>query len=350
MHLADAVLSGGVRRAACSIICSPDDLDLIYAKTGNWRSVNKQRERSNNSVGLIRGQFTKEDFQKFLELNKGVSDIGFVFMNHIFENMNPCFEIGFTGVVFDWNNQDIVNRVLQSDESLLDQTDFRTAIQFCNLNEINAGIIKTEKDFFYACEQAAVTGTIQAGYTKFQHIEEILEDTILLTEREALLGISITGWTNSPFLFNAELLQKGAQIVKETNIKIAGILGINPAARTTTVKPSGNACTTFNTDIKTERGIMTLAEVFNYCMSEEMDHNALLPKTYAVPKIPLKVYDENNELKDITSLYVNGFADLYEIEFEDGNVYKFTGNHKLKTLNGWKKVEDLTEEDEIISY
>lgn len=241
MHLADAVLSGGVRRAACSIICSPDDLDLIYAKTGNWREVNRQRARSNNSVGLIRGQFSRAEFQKFLELNKGVSDIGFVFLNHIYENMNPCFEIGFTGLVFDWNNQEIVNRVLESDDTLLEDGSVRTAVQFCNLNEINAGILKNEKDFIYACTQAAVTGTLQAGYTKFKHLEEVLEDTIALTEREALLGISITGWTNSPFLFNAEILQRGAEVVKETNKKIAAILGINQAARTTTVKPSGNA-------------------------------------------------------------------------------------------------------------
>jgi len=241
MHLSDAVLSGGVRRAACSIICSPDDLDLIYAKTGNWREVNKQRARSNNSVGLIRGKFSRDEFQKFLELNKGISDIGFVFMSHIYENMNPCFEIGFTGIVFDWNNTEIVNRVLESDETLMDEGLVRTALQCCNLNEINAGLVKSEKDFYYACEMAAITGTLQAGYTKFQHLEEILEDAILLTEKEALLGISITGWTNSPFLFNADILQKGAQVVKDTNAKIASILGINPAARTTTVKPSGNA-------------------------------------------------------------------------------------------------------------
>ena len=350
MHLSDAVLSGGVRRAACSIICSPDDTDLIYAKTGNWREINKQRARSNNSVGLIRGKFTKEDFKKFLELNRGVSDIGFVFMNHIYENMNPCFEIGFTAIVFDWANKEIIARVLASDETLMDEGLLRTAIQCCNLNEINGGMVKTEKDFYYACEQAAVTGTLQAGYTDFLHLEEVLEDTIAVTRRESLLGVSVTGWTNSPFLFNAEILQKGAAIVKETNKKIANILGINPAARTTCCKPSGNSCTPFYTGIKTERGIMTLGEIFNYCLSEEIEHNSLLPKTYAIPKNPLKVYDENNELKDVSSLYVNGFADLYEIEFEDGNVYKFTGNHKLKTSSGWKKVEDITEDDEIISF
>jgi len=61
MHLANAVLSGGIRRAACNIIVSPEDNDLVYAKTGSWRENNKQRERSNNSVGLLRSKFSKEE-------------------------------------------------------------------------------------------------------------------------------------------------------------------------------------------------------------------------------------------------------------------------------------------------
>ena len=241
MHLADAVLSGGVRRAACSIICSPEDDDLVYAKTGNWRETNKQRERSNNSVGLIRGKFSKEDFEKYLKLNQGISDIGFVFMNNIFECLNPCFEIGFTAIVFDYKNKDILKRVMASDETLIEKGLVRTAVQCCNLNEINGAKVKTEADFLYACEVATITGTLQAGYTNFLHLEEILEDTITLTKREALLGISVTGWTNSPFLFNPDLLKKGAKLVKEVNEKIAKIIGINPAARTTTVKPAGTS-------------------------------------------------------------------------------------------------------------
>ena len=245
MHLADAVLSGGVRRAACSIICSPEDDDLVYAKTGNWRETQKQRERSNNSVGLIRNKFTKDEFEKFIRLNQGVSDIGFVFMNNIYECLNPCFEIGFTAIVFDFDNKDIIHRIMNSDISLLDEGLVRTAVQCCNLNEINGSKVKNEREFLYACEQAAITGTLQAGYTQFKHLEEILEDTITLTEKEALLGISITGWTNSPFLFNAELLQKGAKLVKDTNVKIAALLGINAAARSTTVKPAGTTSVIF---------------------------------------------------------------------------------------------------------
>jgi hypothetical protein len=90
MHLADATLSGGIRRAAISIIVDPLDEEMLNAKTGNWRDVNKQRERSNNSVALKRNSFTFEEFDKLVKLNKGTSDIGFCFVNNDYEVFNPC--------------------------------------------------------------------------------------------------------------------------------------------------------------------------------------------------------------------------------------------------------------------
>lgn len=68
------------------------------------------------------------------------------------------------------------------------------------------------------------------------------KDTQELIEHEALLGVSITGIMDNPhILLNPEILQKGAKIVKEVNAHIAYLIGINPAARCTAVKPSGNA-------------------------------------------------------------------------------------------------------------
>lgn len=242
MHLADAVLSGGVRRSACSIICSPEDKELIYAKAGNWFEENPQRGRSNNSVGLIRGMFTKEEFQDLLRLNQGTSDIGFVFMNHIFEVLNPCFEIGFTPLMFDWSNQSIIDRIKASDITVLDEGLVRTAIQCCNLNEINGSKMRTKKEFLDTCRASAITGTAQAGYTKFRHLrgDNVLVDTIAISEREALLGVSITGLMNQPWLLDADVLREGAQVVIDTNKEIAEILGINASARSTTIKPGGN--------------------------------------------------------------------------------------------------------------
>lgn len=241
MHLANAVLSGGIRRAACSIIVSPDDEEMVNAKTGNWRNGNRQRERSNNSVGLLRHQFTKEQFQHLVELNNGISDIGFVFMNNIYEVLNPCFEIHFSPLYFDWDDKKIVERVMASDETLLDEPWFKTGIQGCNLTEINGSLMKDKKTFFETVKYATAAGTFQAGFTDFKHIKDILKESIAITEKEALLGVSITGWTNQPWLFNAEVLKEAAKIARETNEELALLIGINPSARITTVKPSGNA-------------------------------------------------------------------------------------------------------------
>jgi ribonucleoside-diphosphate reductase alpha chain len=93
--------------------------------------------------------------------------------------------------------------------------------------------------FYKACEAASILGTLQAGYTDFKFLPDT---TKAIFDREALLGVSITGWMNNPeILFDEKVLEKGAKIVKDTNKRVANLLGINAAARTTCVKPSGNA-------------------------------------------------------------------------------------------------------------
>jgi intein/homing endonuclease len=220
--------------------------------------------------------------------------------------------------------------------------------QSCNLTEGNGGACNTEEKFYEACESLAVLGTLQAGYTDFSYLGEITERIV---REEALLGCSFTGWMANPhIMMNPEIQRKGAELIKKINQELAEIIGINPASRTTCVKPSGNACTTFDTKIKTNMGDMTLNEIFNYCLGVQINPKTLIPNSFTEPNIPLQVYDENNDLKDITALFFNGTCQVFEIEFEDGNIYKFTENHKLKTKDGWKLVKDLTENDEIISF
>jgi ribonucleoside-diphosphate reductase alpha chain len=231
MHLSDAVLSGGVRRSAMNVIIDKDDEDMINAKTGNWRQTHPWRARSNNSVGLIRGEFTKAEFEALVALNEGDNDIGFVFMGHEDEMFNPCFEIGFNFY-----------------EMILDRT--QAVFQFCNLDEISASACSTstgrfdEEKFYKLCRTAAIVGTLQAGYTDFPYLGK---QTEYIVSEEALLGVSITGWMGRPELFDPEILKKGAEIVKTTNEEVAKIIGIKTAARTTTTKPSGNASVVLQT-------------------------------------------------------------------------------------------------------
>ena len=217
MHMSDAVLSGGVRRSATICLFSKDDEEMLAAKTGDWFVTNPQRGRSNNSVVLKRDELTRDEWAKIMKSVRDFGEPGFIFTDNIEFAFNPCVEIGMLPVT-------------EEGES---------GFQFCNLTEINGGMCVDEETFYRACEAAAILGTIQAGYTNLKYVSDA---TRKITEREALIGVSITGWMNNPgVLFDTCILKKGAEIVKETNRKVAAVLGINAAARTTCAKPSGNA-------------------------------------------------------------------------------------------------------------
>ena len=240
-HSADAVLSGGVRRSALNMIVDPNDDEMIHAKTGNWRMENPQRGRSNNSVLLLRSEVKKEQFNYLVQLNDGANDIGFVFANSWFDMFNPCFEILKIPVL---DTVDFSKIKYDDVEEYVKNNKEKFGIQGCNLTEINAEKATTKDKFLKACKDASILGTLQAGYTNFPYLGETSRK---IFEREALLGVSITGWMNNPKLFNAELLEEGAQMVKDTNKEVAAVIGINQAARTTCVKPSGNASVVLGT-------------------------------------------------------------------------------------------------------
>lgn len=217
MHMSDAVLAGGVRRSATICLFDKDDEEMLKAKTGNWFEANPQRGRSNNSVMLVRGELTREEWAHIMKSVRDYGEPGFVFTSDKEFCYNPCVEIGMLPV----------------------SEDGESGFQFCNLTEINGGKCNTPDEFYKACRAGAILGTLQAGYTNFKYLTDA---TRKITEREALIGVSITGWMNNPqVLFDEKVLKKGARIVKEVNKQVAKLLGINPAARTTCAKPSGNA-------------------------------------------------------------------------------------------------------------
>jgi len=217
MHMSDAVLSGGVRRSATICLFDKDDQDMLKAKTGDWYFTNPQRGRSNNSVMLVRDELTREEWAEIMKSVKDFGEPGFIFTDNKEFCYNPCVEIGM----------------------LPTAEDGESGFQFCNLTEGNGGKCITKEDFLRMCRASAILGTLQAGYTNFTYLTDA---TRRITEREALIGVSITGWMNSPaILFNEENMIEGANLVKQVNREVAAMIGINPAARTTCAKPSGNA-------------------------------------------------------------------------------------------------------------
>jgi ribonucleoside-diphosphate reductase alpha chain len=207
-YIADAVLAGGIRRAALISLFSMDDEDMLTSKFGNWWELNPQRGRSNNSAVILRHKITE---QKFFELwekieASGSGEPGVYFSNDKDWGTNPCCEIGLR------------------------------PYQFCNLTEVNASNIESQEDLNKRSKVAAFIGTLQAGYTDFHYLRDTWKRT---TEKDALIGVGMTGIGSGSVLEYD--LEESSNLVKEENARVANLIGINPAARTTTVKPSGTS-------------------------------------------------------------------------------------------------------------
>ena len=205
-HIADAVLAGGIRRAALISLFNADDDQMISCKSGNWWELNPQRGRANNSAVLMRHKITKEfflDLWKRVELS-GAGEPGIYLNNDKDWGTNPCCEIALR------------------------------PHQFCNLCEVNVSNIEDQDDLNERVKAAAFIGTLQAGYTDFHYLRDIWRET---TEKEALIGVSMTGIGSGRVL--GYDMKKAASVVKRENTRIAKIIDINQSARTTTVKPAG---------------------------------------------------------------------------------------------------------------
>jgi ribonucleoside-diphosphate reductase alpha chain len=104
------------------------------------------------------------------------------------------------------------------------------------LTTIDAGDVETQDDLNTRARAASFIGTLQASYTNFHYLRDIWKKT---TEKEALIGVSMTGIASGCVL---DLdMKQASNIVKEENARIASLIGTNPAARCTTVKPEGTS-------------------------------------------------------------------------------------------------------------
>ena len=238
MWAAKAVLSGGVRRSATICLFSSGDAAMAAAKTGNWFADNPQRAASNNSAVIERASASREQFNALFEQQKQYGEPGFYFVESTEYGANPCVEIGLhPSLVVDAS---VKARLLELGYTgPANLGDVLTGVQFCNLSTISAAAVETPADFLRLCAHAAVIGTLQAGYTDFKYLSPVSR---VITEREALLGVSICGILDRPsVLLDPDVLRAGAAMVKAVNAVVARALGINPAARTTCVKPEGTA-------------------------------------------------------------------------------------------------------------
>lgn len=352
--IADAVISGGIRRSALLCQFDADDEEMLNCKTGNWFSEYPELARANNSA-VILPNTPKETYDKIFKSIKEFGEPGLVFLSHKDVVYNPCCFTGDTMLLTSegyrkfcevaswsvrkdeyplllinkdgekksgrvWSNgykhvirltfdsgrriectpdhrfmlqdgleciaSNLIGKIVKGfdgtdskcieimdsgnieevyDFEILDEEHWgvvngliahncevgmfpkfrnkdgvhESGFSFCNLTEINGSRIKMREQFLDACKGAAILGTIQASYTNFKVLSPVSRK---IAERDALIGVGITGMCENPeILFDPQLQEEGARVVKETNRRVADLIGINHAARTTVIKPSGNS-------------------------------------------------------------------------------------------------------------
>lgn len=207
-HIADSVLSGGIRRAAMISFFSHDDLDMVSCKSGDWWELNPQRGRANNSAVLERNAITVSDFNRLWQriIDSGSGEPGVYFTNDRDVLSNPCVEATLR------------------------------PFSFCNLTEINVSDVHDQDEYESRARAASFIGTLQASYTDFHYLRPCWKRT---TEEDALLGVSMTGIASGGVMSLDQ--SAAARIVVQENQRVAELLGIKSAARTTLTKPSGTS-------------------------------------------------------------------------------------------------------------
>lgn len=216
-HIAECVVSGGVRRSAMIALFDKDDELMLTAKTGEWWNKNPQRAMANNSIlTTLDDPIPYKELKEKLQVIRQFGEPGFVNVPSYDYVVNPCGEIVMSPRIGN-----------------------ETGFAFCNLVEINAERIYSVLEFKDVCEVASFIATVQSLYTDFKYLSKASRE---IAERDRAIGVSITGIYGNKML-QGELLKQGAAIVAKTNSKWAETFGINKSRSCTTVKPSGNAST-----------------------------------------------------------------------------------------------------------
>lgn len=312
-YIADAVLAGGIRRAAMICLFDADDEEMLNCKSGDWYINHLHRSRANNSVILDRKTTTKEQFYSILKKTQEsqAGEPGIFFTNNPFMGTNPCGEI-----------------------ALNDK-------QFCNLVEVNVSNLKDEKDFYNRVEAAAMLATIQASYTNFTHLSPEWKE---ITEKEALIGVSLTGLAsvNIP----AEVLNIAAEKVKKCNEYLSKILGINPAARTTCVKPAGTTslvCGTssgihaWHSEYYVRRMRLPKTDpLYDYMLKvnpDFLENDVTDPMNTSILKIPIKAPKGAITRKESPLETLERIKHVYENWIVPGHSYGDNTNNVSATIN-----------------
>lgn len=206
--LAEVVVVGGVRRAALICLFDAQSDAMLNFKTGRWWEKSPWRARANVSARLMRSDsHFDEKLEQILKacFASQSGEPGISLMNDQNWFYNPCHEVALKA--------------------------------FCNLTSINAAACGNQQEFLSAVAAATLIGVLQKNYTSFHYISKQWQTDC---ENEALLGVSFTGLAMAWNLVTRQnLLSRAAALALDVDERFSHRLGMPPAARIGTIKPSG---------------------------------------------------------------------------------------------------------------
>ena len=292
--------------------------EFIAAKDERWEKGLGHREQSNNSI-MFTDKPSKITIKSLLQKILNGGEPGFVNYKAMkarapdAEGLNPCAEI------------------------LLPPKGF------CNLMQVVWHRFNGDFDGLKRAQYIA-------GRANYRQTCVTLRDGVLQlqwNDNQKLLrlcGVSPTGYVSWEYVNDPVKLRILRDSAALGAWSMADEFGLPRPRRVTQCQPSG--CMVPETKIEMADGTYkSLTELF---LESGFDYTISDEKEWMVPKNPLYVKDENNDVKQITSLYNNGYEYVYEIELDNGQIIKATKDHKFKLKIGqWKAAKDLTTDDEF---
>lgn len=220
----EVVVMGGVRRSALISLSDLDDKEMRGAKTGQFYLKEPQRSMANNSASYNEKPPASVFLDEWIALAKSGTGERGVFnrgglksqlperrwkvfaKDAAISGTNPCGEI-----------------ILKSK-------------QFCNLSEVVARANDNEESLMKKIRIATILGTYQSTLTNFPYLSK---EWTKNCEEERLLGVSITGQWDCPFVYNDGIMKKLRAYAIEVNKTYSKRFGVNQSTSITCVKPSG---------------------------------------------------------------------------------------------------------------
>lgn len=228
--IGECVVAGGVRRSAMISLSDLYDDDIRDCKKGQFWNTDPQRMLANNSAVYHEKPTAEQFMDEWIALMKSKSGERGIFNRGSLPQTLPQRRLD----LFKKNELPQFG-TNPCGEIILDSK------QFCNLSEIVARAEDTPATLMKKMRIATILGTYQASLTHFPYLSKKWKENC---EKEALLGVSITGQWDCPAVRKPEVMKA----LKNESIKInklfAKRFGINQSSCITCVKPSGNGSQT----------------------------------------------------------------------------------------------------------